>query len=218
MTLSEQARKWPVIRDRLGYIAGLVQGLDVLDVGCTGTRADGEVPAPASSLHCALCASARSVLGVDIDPKGVEQMRQAGFDVEVGDVATVQLGRGFDVVVAGEIIEHLHNAGQSLRNLASHLRSGGRIVLTTPNPFDCRQQSKILRHGLIKVHLRHTCWYDPQTLGALLGDCGFEVERGAWLAPDKRWVPMGLLARCRRYWNPSFLLVARKASADGSRP
>ena len=43
--------KWPVIKDRISYIGQLTTGLDVLDVGCTGKKANGRIPHPGPTLH-----------------------------------------------------------------------------------------------------------------------------------------------------------------------
>lgn len=200
--------RWPVIGDRLAYISELASGKDVLDIGCTGTRADGSVPDLASSLHRALRGTSASLIGVDIDPDGVRLMQENGYDVRCGDITTLALGRTFDLIVAGEIVEHLRRPGQALKNLHGHLRPDGRLVLTTPNPFCNRQQARIWKRGRIKVHAEHTAWYDPQTLSVMLRGAGFEVAGGVWIRSPRRVNLLTALACWRRYWNPNFLVLA----------
>ena len=120
----------------------------------------------------------------------------------------MDLQRTFDLIIAGEIIEHLPNPGLALKNLGKHLKKTGRLILTTCNPFYYRQQSKILRKGHIQVHPEHTAWYDPLTMGVLLKNSGFKIIKGTWLSSSKRWNPMMLLANRRKYWNPNFLIEA----------
>jgi SAM-dependent methyltransferase len=201
--------KWPLVSDRVQYIQGLARGLDVMDVGCTGIRADGRIPEPATGLHQAIRQVSRSLLGVDVDPVGVKNLNDAGYRAVCADITAISIPEAFDLIVAGEIIEHLLNPGAALENLGRHLKKDGRLVLTTPNPFHYRQQSRILRKGRIKVHAEHTSWYDPVTLRALLSKTGFEIEQGAWIYSRHRSSFLGFLGKWRKYWNPNFLVVAR---------
>jgi 2-polyprenyl-3-methyl-5-hydroxy-6-metoxy-1,4-benzoquinol methylase len=191
-TMVDQPEKWPVIRDRTSYIRDLARGLDVLDLGCAGKKANGRIPDPATTLHHAIEPVCKSLVGVDVDSEAVRRMTEAGFNALCDDITSMNLHHRFDLVVAGEIIEHLLNPASALRNLAKHLKEDGTLVLTTSNPFYYRQQSKILRRGHIQVHREHTAWYDPRTLSVMLHGSGFRLA--------KRW---------RKYWNPSFLVEAK---------
>jgi 2-polyprenyl-3-methyl-5-hydroxy-6-metoxy-1,4-benzoquinol methylase len=200
---------WPVIRDRIAYLKKLVRGMDVLDIGCTGRKGSGRLPDHAGTLHHAIRPVCASLTGIDIDAGGVEAMRTAGYRVVLGDAASVRLNRAFDVIIAAEVIEHLSNPGAALANLRTHLKESGTLVVTTCNPFYYRQQSRILRHGIIQVNATHTCWFDPLTLERLLQRSGLSVIRGAWLSTHKGWNPMIFMARWRKYWNANFLVEAR---------
>jgi SAM-dependent methyltransferase len=66
-------------------------------------------------------------------------MRQAGYDVIqadiTGDLSLVAKRGPFDVIVAGEIIEHVR-APQSVLDFAAPLLApGGQLLITTPNPY-----------------------------------------------------------------------------------
>jgi len=200
--------KWPLIRDRISYIRNLAKGLDVLDAGCTGKKASGYVPDPVTTLHHSLKPVCKSLLGVDVDAEGVRRMMEAGFNVICDDITSMNLERRFDLIVAGEVIEHLYNPGLALKNLGKHLKQSGKLVLTTSNPFYYRQQSKILRRGHIQVHHEHTTSNDPHTISVMLRGSGFRLVKGVWISSKRRWNLMTLLARWRRYWNPNFLVEA----------
>ena len=200
--------KWPVVNDRVSYLKQLAANLEVLDVGCTGKKGDGRIPDVTTTLHQALKPVCKSLVGVDNDKSGIKIMEREGFKVICCDITLMNLQRTFDVIIAGEIIEHLSNPGVALKTLGKHLNKAGRLVLTTCNPFYYRQQSKIMRKGHIQVHPEHTAWYDPLTMGVLLNNSGFTVIKGAWLSSRKRWNPMMPLAYWRRYWNPNFLIEA----------
>ena len=199
---------WPVVNDRVSYLKQLAANLEVLDVGCTGKKADGRIPDVATTLHQALKPVCKSLVGIDNDASGIKTMEREGFKVICCDITLMNLQRTFDVIIAGEIIEHLSNPGVALKTLGKHLNKAGRLVLTTCNPFYYRQQSKIMRKGHIQVHPEHTAWYDPLTMSVLLNNSGFTVIKGAWLSSRERWNPMMPLANWRRYWNPNFLIEA----------
>ena len=59
----------------------------------------------------------------------------AGTTCVAADAEEFDLGRSFEVVWAGEIIEHLSCAGGFLDAARRHLEPGGRLVITTPNAF-----------------------------------------------------------------------------------
>jgi 2-polyprenyl-3-methyl-5-hydroxy-6-metoxy-1,4-benzoquinol methylase len=207
-TMMNEPEKWPVIKDRISYIRQLSTGLDVLDVGCTGRKANGRIPHAGTTLHQAIKPVCKSLVGVDVDADGTRLMEQNGFTVLCDDITSMDLKHTFDIIVAGEVIEHLLNPGLALQNLGKHLRHNGKLLVTTCNPFYYRQQSKILRHGFIQVHREHVAWYDPLTISVMLDDSGFRIIKGVWLSSQKRWNIMTLLAYWRRYWNPNFLVEA----------
>lgn len=57
-------------------------------------------------------------------------------NVMLGDVADlISIEERFDTVIAGEIIEHLEDPIQFLSGCYHILNSGGKLVLSTPNPY-----------------------------------------------------------------------------------
>ena len=106
------AAAWmPDIDDRIEFLRNRCAGKNVLDIGCVAhdrERFDG-----ADWLHRHIAEAATSCVGVDILEEGVSAMRAAGFDAVAHDLSS---GLGplasrapFDVIVAGELIEHVGN-------------------------------------------------------------------------------------------------------------
>jgi 2-polyprenyl-3-methyl-5-hydroxy-6-metoxy-1,4-benzoquinol methylase len=125
-------------------------------------------------MHAQIAAVAREVVGVELDGALAAQARAKGFDVVAGDVEHLDLGRTFDVVFAGEVIEHLSCAGAFLERARRHLEPGGILVLTTPNAFAV--SNFVYRiGGRARVNAGHTCWYDETTISQLLTRHGYEV-------------------------------------------
>lgn len=142
---------------------------DVLDIGA-GT----------GSFHARAVAVARSVVGIDLDAQKVEKARAAGFQVSFGNAEAFDLQQKFDVVWAGEVIEHLSCAGAFLDCAGNHLNPGGLLLLTTPNAFAV--SNFVYRMGKnLRFHDEHTAWYDEATLAHLVGRYGFTVEEMTYL-------------------------------------
>ena len=112
----------------------MVKDKSVLDVGCVAHSASEE--ASEFWVHGHLVRHAKSVLGIDILPEDVEELQRHGYNMVCADAMSDDLGQKFDVIVAGEVIEHVVNPGQLLTNMRRHLKEDGVLVLTTPHAFD----------------------------------------------------------------------------------
>jgi 2-polyprenyl-3-methyl-5-hydroxy-6-metoxy-1,4-benzoquinol methylase len=91
----------------------------------------------------------------------------------VEELEAVDLDRQFDVVVAGELIEHLNNPGRFLRGVRRFVAPHGRLILTTPNAFGV----KFFMHALAgrdRSHPDHALLFSVSTLQCLLTRHGFQ--------------------------------------------
>lgn len=203
------------VADRMQVIRRFVESRAVLDVGCVDSRPAREgtrsrIERKPDLLYQQILQLNPDTLGLDIDEAGIRMLVERGHQAVCANVETMDLGRRFDTIVAGEIIEHLENPGRFLRNMHRHLQPGGVLILSTPNPFYAAQAWKIWRHGRPSVHEDHTCWFDPVTLGQLLQRTGFIVSEGYWVQPPGRSIKTwGHLLRS--YFSKSFMLLAQPA-------
>lgn len=204
-----------VLADRLPILRKYALGKpDVMDLGCVDSRpqrnnAQQRIARP-NFFHQRIREINPGVLGVDIDADGIAQLNAAGYNAVCADVETMDLGRKFDTIIAGEIIEHLENCGLFLRNMRRHLKDDGVLIISTPNPFYCAQSWKIWRYGRPEVHEDHMNWQDPITLDALLARTGFEPFEGYWIQDSG-----GFLKTWKRFLRPyfckSYMRLARLA-------
>ena len=124
---------------RLLELALATRPTDVLDAGCSS----GYLARPLSE------AGAR-VVGLELDPDAAERAPPWCAEVLVGNVESMALPfepESFDVVLCGDLIEHLRDPGAALARLRPFLRPSGRLVLTTPNSRTGRSASRCSRAG-----------------------------------------------------------------------
>jgi len=161
--------------ERFDRVRRYLEHRTVLDVGA-GSGID-----RTDWMHALVASAATEIVGIELDPKLAARARERGFDVRTADAQAFDLGRSFEVVWAGEIIEHLSCAGGFLDAARRHLEPGGRLVVTTPNAFAV--SNFVYRiGGRPRVNKGHTCWYDEVTLSQLLRRHGYEVEEVSYLA------------------------------------
>lgn len=86
-------------------------------------------------------------------------------------------GRTFEVLFAGDLIEHLPNPGLFLASCSAHMRETSRLVITTPNCFNLFNIAEKLSKDEPTVNADHTAYFNHKTLRKLLEKCGFEIER-----------------------------------------
>jgi ubiquinone/menaquinone biosynthesis C-methylase UbiE len=105
-------------------------GERVLDIGCGNARDITRIAERGGE-----------VVGVDNSPGMVEAARQelermglSGITLQVGDATSLDFAdASFDKVLCSEVIEHIPDAAQALREMRRVLRPGGSLVLSTPN-------------------------------------------------------------------------------------
>lgn len=122
----------------------------VLDVGCA-----------AGDLGRVLKRRGCRVAGIEVDPAAAEVAETALDEVLVGDVNDIDVvehfgKESFDVVVFGDVLEHLADPAAALRRVRPLLTSSGSIVASIPN----------VAHGSVRLSLLNG-QFDYRPLGLL---------------------------------------------------
>ncbi len=175
---------------KIAFAVRHARGKDVLDIGCV--QHNPENYRSRYWVHNALREVSKSVIGLDMYEPGVRYLRERGYEVIAGDAQSFRLDRTFDVIFAGDVIEHMDDFGGFLECCSSHLRPGGRLLISTPNPWYWRNIVKAALLAEIKTNPEHTCWLCPQTLRQLLERHGFAIATvvfGSRYRKDK-WMPL----------------------------
>jgi 2-polyprenyl-3-methyl-5-hydroxy-6-metoxy-1,4-benzoquinol methylase len=154
------------IRQRFDAVKELLEVESILDIGCASRHRRDDW------IHGLIAGQCADLVGIDLDEDAIASITQRGHDVRVGDARNFDLGRKFEVVFAGELIEHLDDVRGFLRSARRHLLPGGKLVLTTPNAF--YYANFVYRFGgHAHVHPEHTCWFCEDTIRRILTINGF---------------------------------------------
>ena len=158
---------------KTAFVADRCRGKRVLDLGCVMHE-----PGAVHSryfLHRAIHQVAERVVGLDLHEAGVARLRELGYDVRVGDAEYFRLDETFDVVVAGDIVEHLGNLDGFLRSVDAALAEGGMLIVQSPNPWYWRNVVKSVLAKEVANNAEHTCWFCPRTWRQLVERYGFTL-------------------------------------------
>jgi 2-polyprenyl-3-methyl-5-hydroxy-6-metoxy-1,4-benzoquinol methylase len=144
----------------------------VLDVGCAS-----------GYLARALREQGCRVSGVEYDPGAAEEARPALDKIVIGDLEQLDLaaefaGDQFDVIVFGDVLEHLRDPLPVLRSVRELLRPGGAVVISVPNiaHADVRLsllQGKFDYRNLGLLDITHVRFFTRSSLRTFLQDAGF---------------------------------------------
>ncbi|MEI7719908.1 MAG: methyltransferase domain-containing protein [bacterium] len=87
----------------------------------------------------------------------------------------------FDVIFAGDLIEHLSNPGLFLSCCKEQLKPNGRLILTTPNVFNLFNLTEKLTKREPTVNPDHTFYFNSKTLLKLLEKNGIKANEVSFL-------------------------------------
>jgi 2-polyprenyl-3-methyl-5-hydroxy-6-metoxy-1,4-benzoquinol methylase len=181
---------------RSDFLLGRVRaGERVLDVGCGEGRFAAE-----------LARRGAEVVGIDVAAEPLRRARERHPQLldlrQVPSAGPWPLGdASFDAVWAGEVIEHVADTAGWLSELRRVLRSGGVLLLSTPDHGRLRMLGWALAPRAFAAHFDprsdHLRFYSRRTLSELLEEFGFHdvVVRRAGGPPGAR---RQLLASARR--------------------
>lgn len=203
-----------LIGDRWDVIEALVRGKEVLDLGCVDHEADREEGK--DWLHRKIRQEAKSTLGVDYAAEEVNRLKEKGYAVVQGNVETLDLHKEFDVVVAGNIIEHLSNPGLFLETVKRHMKEDGIFILTTDNCYGLRSLKAVTFFDGIRPNKEHTMTFEEEVLKQLLARYQFRVldlhyYNGPYPSALKKWF-IDSLCQLRKSWAWQMLVVAKRAA------
>jgi 2-polyprenyl-3-methyl-5-hydroxy-6-metoxy-1,4-benzoquinol methylase len=178
--------------DRRAFIREHAAGKRVLDCGVVGLtcledsiRVDGIF----DSLHWQVASVAAEAVGIDSARAIVERVQRLHPDLDVRTASVESVADDFageppfELVILGDILEHLSNPGHALDSVRHVLRPAGEILISCPNAFGAPNYLRFLL-GKYREGDDHVVSFTKYTLDNLLKRHGYEVV-SIWTALDR---------------------------------
>jgi SAM-dependent methyltransferase len=178
------------------YVGG--PGRRVLDLGCR---------------YGALArtyAAGNDVVGVDVDREALAEAAKLGIETVWADVEEPLPFEeaSFDVVVAGELVEHLRDPAALVGQARRLLRPGGRLVASVPNFYRLKNRLRFLFGRPLGQDPTHLHVFAPRDVAALLD---------GWEDVHVHFASSRLLRLSPRLFGNTMIFTGRKPAADQPR-
>ena len=163
--------------DRAAFILERCKGKRVLELGASG------------KLHEAIVSVAYQVEGIDRE----HGEHVLGFDLDDTAQRTMPVELYYfnpDIIVCGEVLEHLSNPGHCLARLYCQWPDAP-LIVSVPNAFSS-VGAKYMATGVENVNKDHVAWYSYRTLRTLLERANYEIDQVCWYHGEP-WIAEGLI-------------------------
>jgi len=169
---------------RVDIIKSISKGKKVLHLGCTNypytqLAIDGD-----ALLHNELESVTAELFGFDYDQEGIDVLAANGsknlYRADLERLDEVDLETKFDVIIAGEIIEHLNNPGLFLNGIQRFMNAESELIITTINAYSALRFTTYALRGKggtnEPVHPDHVYYFSYRTLKLLVERAGLTVK------------------------------------------
>lgn len=186
------APRYPLPRtgqvDRDNYLLELCRGKKVLHLACAAWPATKMWCEDGSLLHLRMGKVTERLAGFDWSEPGMKELQDRGVKdlhrINLLDPDQVaegwdKLGFEPDLIIAGELLEHLDRAGMVLESCRRVMSPSCRFVITVPNAFSVRSLLHVLR-GYEKVAPDHVSYYSYSNVRELAERNGFHMDSVNW--------------------------------------
>ena len=193
----------------IDFIAELSKGqpLEILDVGCS-----------AGYLGEYLRTQGHHVTGIDITPEAVieaSKFLNEAHCMRVEQFFDLYPYRHFDIVIFGDVLEHVTNAEEVLRLTSRSLKPSGRVIASIPNVGHLAVRAMLLEgrweySDLGLLDRDHVRFFTKDTIYQLFNNAHYDVK-----AIESTNLPVETVSEmCGMQLNPTFVEIARSAAGD----
>lgn len=166
--------------NRAEKIISLCKGKTVLHLGCADYPFSREQYEAGNLLHQKITDVAKYAVGVDISAEGIAFLSSLGYkNLLVGDAEKLEglnINQQFDVVVAGEILEHLSNPGMFFSGIKFFLKNNGILILSVPNAHAVKSFIRILLLRKELIHPDHVYYFSQATIDHFCNRYGLKIR------------------------------------------
>ncbi len=154
----------------------------VLDIGCSSGNFGKEL---IDNKKCIV----DGVEPYEKDAKLAKQKLRQVFDFNIENEAPSKLLGRYDIINYGDVIEHLINPVEALKNTKKLLKKDGKVIFSIPNMAHISVRLMLLKGnfeygeaGLLdKTHLHY---YDIDEIIRIFNEAGFVIEKLDWVSRD----------------------------------
>lgn len=146
------------------------KNIKVLDLGCIGGTS---LDYTQSKLHKYIKSKTSNVTGIDINKKQIKELKDP--TIIFGNVENFTHNKKYDLIIVGNIIEHLTNINGFMKSIKKHSKKTTKILLFTPNAYSIINFIGILFRGKRRICKEHYSWYSLETLQHLIFSYNFKI-------------------------------------------
>jgi len=136
-----------------------------------------------SWIHKQITEKSKYCLGIDINKDAINYVRSEFKykNIIYGDITnnkkiTEIEGEKFDIMVMGEILEHIDNPVLFLNKIRDNYKTNiSQILITVPNAFSYRN-IKNLKKNFEQINSDHRYWFTPYTLAKIAIRAGYQIS------------------------------------------
>jgi len=169
------------LQDRISLILDIVKGKRIIDLGCTDHLEIIDSKLLSNTwLHKRVCEVASLCIGIDVNREAVEYVRSRGYqDVFSYDILEdkdliLRYNQHYDILLAGEVIEHLDNPILFLSMLRESYKDNvDYLLVTAPNAFSGWNFIYTFK-GQEVINTDHRYYFTFYTLAKILTLSGFK--------------------------------------------
>lgn len=200
--------------DKFDFIIESCKEKVVLDVGCVGQDKSHTSDA---WLHGRIKKVAKDLTGADIMKNEIEELNKQGYSIYLPE-DLLKANKKFDLIVMGDVIEHVNDPGQFLSFYAQFLTEKGEMVICTPNSFGVRYFIQVLFYGKPGTNDEHSLSFDPYVMLELFKRVQIVPVKFYWLNEyhkGNNWKQKIILALSRfyiffrSYFNSNFMFIVK---------
>ena len=108
-----------------------------------------------------------NVYGTEFTFEAIKICKEKGFKIHEGILNPKNYKQKFDIITSFEVIEHINNPQEELKNYDLILRNGGLFYCTTPN-FNSLSRKILKEKWNVISYPEHLSYYSPRSLKNLL--------------------------------------------------
>jgi SAM-dependent methyltransferase len=158
--------------DRDNWLLQRAANRKVMHVGCTDAPLTKTKATRKQLLHQKLAAVCKELIGVDLDLASLDYLRKEHgitnlYCHNIENLDSFPNQEKVDVLMAGEVLEHLNNVGLFFENCRTRLQKDGVVLVTVPNALSIKRMMSSLVKRKEHVHADHTSYFSPSTLSCI---------------------------------------------------